>query len=658
MSFPPVAISEETTSLALTLAFEEAGDATNAASVAEHLLQLLRANPHVTKLLIHHDDLPFNRVICKRLKTAFENSQVECFINDELYDASDADELEECRAGVVALLGEDEKFKWLILSDSNAVVQGLRAAVEQGQVQSSSSDCWQMIAWALTPSTANLPTHDGLPVFDASEFLAGLRPMSPSIKTLVLSLDYDGCTDTKAARKKLIDCVCALLRERRHITQVKVLIGSARQSLYIDFMNALNHSSKRVPGHEAYQSVRVLGEEFIQALQQAINATLPADNLPVVEFIPLLTGDVYNRLAPGTVFQRLNAMLNRVHGEAIKVAKAEARCVKGQVTFSLTSEPPAQALPRRAGDWNLCFDGTNFLAYVGDAAPITLTEQHSALQACLQDVWTSAEKGPVSFTPAGTKLLRDICLAGYPVQQFTVPTLVENETVSLLQIIGEYYDSAASLAMADEMKVSLSWLQPQHMATRLTEPFAFLLLDDRDYQEDQAANKQYDQPDILVDLLAYYKKNPDVLPDNCHFEAICFDSRTGLDRRTGLEMHRPHSCGSVQGTGAVVANYQAILCEMALALKHSLQATPNQSAEERDQQIKALLRKHVTAYRQQCQSVNALLARVPGETCPPTTSMGNATVTTNHELTSVIATLEQLGVQPAESRASQSNILN
>jgi|GEM_PF-7052768 len=59
--------------------------------------------------------------------------------------------------------------------------------------------------------------------------------------TLILSLDFDGCTDKPEARQKLIEFIIDYCSTRPHYKFVALAIGSLRQSVLTDYYNAVTH---------------------------------------------------------------------------------------------------------------------------------------------------------------------------------------------------------------------------------------------------------------------------------------------------------------------------------------------------------------------------------------------------------------------------------
>ncbi|MCH9755672.1 MAG: hypothetical protein K0U37_00565 [Gammaproteobacteria bacterium] len=111
-----------------------------------------------------------------------------------------------------------------------------------------------------------------------------------SVETLVLSVDFDGCSDTKYARNALIERIVAFVRGTSY-QNIIICIGSLRQSVWIDSLNAMQNKPD-----EMYQSCCVLGLDFIEALRPYLDERI------TLSFENILTYDVYHQLQFGTTF--------------------------------------------------------------------------------------------------------------------------------------------------------------------------------------------------------------------------------------------------------------------------------------------------------------------------------------------------------------------
>lgn len=124
--------------------------------------------------------------------------------------------------------------------------------------------------------------------------------ISQQVNTLVLSLDFDGCTDTPESRDRLIDNIHSYCFANPQYTEIIVIIGSLRQSLFSDLNNAIMNS---VHFSGQLLSCSILLSEFVDKLSAKLNAI--EDKIRVIAE-PLLASDIYNNLEPGTSIRLIN----------------------------------------------------------------------------------------------------------------------------------------------------------------------------------------------------------------------------------------------------------------------------------------------------------------------------------------------------------------
>ena len=114
-----------------------------------------------------------------------------------------------------------------------------------------------------------------------------------SEETLVVAVDFDGCSDTKEASDSLIKFVTEFAAENPEYKKLIVCIASLRQSVWLDFAGAMQ--SKLAP----YASCSYLGSAFVDKIKANIG-----DGIEVL-FEPILTYDVYHELLPGSTFSAM-----------------------------------------------------------------------------------------------------------------------------------------------------------------------------------------------------------------------------------------------------------------------------------------------------------------------------------------------------------------
>lgn len=112
--------------------------------------------------------------------------------------------------------------------------------------------------------------------------------------TLVLSIDFDGCTDTEESRTKLIAYITDYCKNHPQYTEVHIAIGSLRQSPSNDLCNALIHAA-RFGGN--MQSCSILVNDFLNKLD--LNFKNCLNYPPQVIKTELLMSDILNNLNYG-----------------------------------------------------------------------------------------------------------------------------------------------------------------------------------------------------------------------------------------------------------------------------------------------------------------------------------------------------------------------
>lgn len=138
-------------------------------------------------------------------------------------------------------------------------------------------------------------------------------PQRPA-STLVLSLDFDGCTDTPKARQKLINYIIMYCLKNPQYDTIAVAIGSLRQSVATDYANAEIHYQRF--GNQLI-SCSLLLTEFTTTLATQLKTVLKA-KAPKVQNIKMLTSDILNDLPIGTT---LNAMQTREYARISEACK-------------------------------------------------------------------------------------------------------------------------------------------------------------------------------------------------------------------------------------------------------------------------------------------------------------------------------------------------
>ncbi len=148
-----------------------------------------------------------------------------------------------------------------------------------------------------------------------------------NIQTLVLCLDFDGCTDRSAARNKLLDTIIAFLKKNDAYKHILIVIGSLRQSIYLDISNAARFYDKN---GQSMISCSLLGGVFITDLLLRLKQQFTS-NCPTVEFHPLLLSDVCNELTTGSTYNLMDQALYSIHQRLVITTTMRSKNRYGEV---------------------------------------------------------------------------------------------------------------------------------------------------------------------------------------------------------------------------------------------------------------------------------------------------------------------------------------
>lgn len=121
------------------------------------------------------------------------------------------------------------------------------------------------------------------------------------VKTLVISIDFDGCADTSTGKQHIIQNVVGFVDQYPSVQRIIVLIGSLRQSLESDYFNATQNAKYH---DNLLLSCYQIGTLFIQQLRDALSTS--GSNI-IVEFDPLMMSDILNDLELGATYQALQS---------------------------------------------------------------------------------------------------------------------------------------------------------------------------------------------------------------------------------------------------------------------------------------------------------------------------------------------------------------
>ena len=104
--------------------------------------------------------------------------------------------------------------------------------------------------------------------------------MNPEL--LVTSLDFDGCSDNQQSHQRIIDNIVNTCVQFPSINRIIVMIGSLRQTLVLDLLNAFMNEED---GHPL--SCQILYSQFLPNLEKQIQTRL-GGQIGEIEFSPFL----------------------------------------------------------------------------------------------------------------------------------------------------------------------------------------------------------------------------------------------------------------------------------------------------------------------------------------------------------------------------------
>lgn len=144
---------------------------------------------------------------------------------------------------------------------------------------------------------------------DHNSFFLGSKniPSYDMPTSLVVGVDFDGCTDTELARARLCDDIVNYVLDNPYLKSVIVIIASLRQTFMLDYLNADNNA--RHFNGERY-SCSLLNGEFMSTLKQRIHEVFELNHLPEpvpeVLFCKLMMSDISNHLKMGETFTKIS----------------------------------------------------------------------------------------------------------------------------------------------------------------------------------------------------------------------------------------------------------------------------------------------------------------------------------------------------------------
>lgn len=123
------------------------------------------------------------------------------------------------------------------------------------------------------------------------------------VKILVTSIDFDGCADTQERKQRIIDDILTLVARYQSLKRIVILIGSLRQSVACDYMNAKNNAGNH---NGELLSCQEIGTDFFDNLANALSLCNHAKQAPIIQFEPLMISDILNGFDVGETYEALH----------------------------------------------------------------------------------------------------------------------------------------------------------------------------------------------------------------------------------------------------------------------------------------------------------------------------------------------------------------
>ena len=298
--------------------------------------------------------------------------------------------------------------------------------------------------------------------------------------TLVLSLDFDGCTDTRKARDKLIKFIIAYCSVRPHYKFVAIAIGSLRQSVLTDYYNAVMHY--KTHGNQLV-SCSLLLNEFAQELAVCLRKALNL-RAPKVQRINLLTSDLFNDLEIGTTLKQMDpsTYVKMLTAECHRPIPISIQDTSGNEISELTQE--------------------QFQAWYNQ---LTCEYDEAGVKHFLQS-WSVGLEEFEEY-----KQWRDT----WQPSQITAQNKFGQQISLLTTALNQPAYPGNSIKFDDTSKILVLFVLHQFVANKIKKAFDTLHLDDR--------------TDLLEPIDLFYQTHPTLLPLNSVYQSVVWNSDEEFD---------------------------------------------------------------------------------------------------------------------------------
>ncbi|MDF1758333.1 MAG: hypothetical protein P1U74_08565 [Legionellaceae bacterium] len=317
--------------------------------------------------------------------------------------------------------------------------------------------------------------------------------------TLVLSLDFDGCTDTTLSRRKLIDFIIKHCILNPQYKTIVVLIGSLRQFIATDYYNSKIHYKQH---DNRFVSCSLLLKEFINELNNELQFALGKEMAPKVKRSSMLTSDLFNDLNIGTTLKYMDDTLYK-----------DISTKTSDISISIQD-----------------FYGAN----ISDMSKLEFNEWYSAL------IDEYDEQRLEEFLKSWSSSTEELEYYKNWLDSWFQPSInvqkKNGSSVSLFKIEpnGSSHNGD-SVIFDDSSKIMSLYIHYQYLMQKLIKPFDLLHFDDRQ--------------DLLDPIDSFYLENPDLLPRRTTYRSI--DWNSDPDFSPSLTTARP----IITGTGNLNPKY-------------------------------------------------------------------------------------------------------
>ncbi len=315
-------------------------------------------------------------------------------------------------------------------------------------------------------------------------------------ETLVLSLDFDGCTDNELSQKILINWVIKLCKSHNY-KNIYIAIGSLRQSILTDINNAIKNSK----AHDGKLcSCSVLLKKFLTDLRQCLEKEL--DTPPKINSINLLMHDIFNDLPEGTTLNLMNQDEYEKYRKKALISKPSTLIHKSSTLISKPSISIQDGYSRNISDLNdddfedwydnniRCLNENEKVKFLYDLG--VTVDEFDEYVSYRTELEPEPKPEPITFLEATNKLNQKISMLDYSWDS-------------------DYFTCINNLHFDDSSKCLTLYVLCQYMSNKIKEKYDILHFDDR--------------VDLLDGINSFFVNNSSLIPKNCSYAGVNWISR-------------------------------------------------------------------------------------------------------------------------------------